>query len=141
MTPKPTSAVESVGAAPGHGLSELAAKMGLMPAARAATGVRTTQAPIHIVFVTMDTHLASATDRIRPTLAREFPGLTLSMHAASEYAGNDAAAATKVKTLCAGNVKRPIVYRGTDWQSDDAQSPYRILDAQEVKTTWHPVGT
>ena len=93
MTPKPTSAVETVGAAPGHGLSELAAKMGLMPAARAATGVRTTQAPIHVVVVTMDTHLASATDRIRPTLAREFPGLTLSMHAASEYAGNDAAIA------------------------------------------------
>ena len=93
MTPKPTSAVESVGEAPGHGLSELAAKMGLLPSARAATGVRTTQAPIHVVVVTMDTHLASATDRIRPTLAREFPGLTLSMHAASEYAGNDAAIA------------------------------------------------
>ena len=57
------------------------------------------------------------------------------------YAGSDAAAATKVKTLCAGNVKRPIVYRDTDWTGDDAQSPYRILDAQEVKTTWHPVGT
>ena len=93
MTPKPTSAVESAGTAPGHGLGDLAAKMGLLPAARAATGVRTTQAPIHVVIVTMDTHLASATDRIRPTLAREFPGLTLSMHAASEYAGNDAAIA------------------------------------------------
>lgn len=57
------------------------------------------------------------------------------------YANNDAAAATKVKTLCATNVKRPILYRDTDWTSDDAQSPYRILDAQEVKTTWHPVGT
>lgn len=57
------------------------------------------------------------------------------------YAGNDAAARTKVKTLCAGNVKRPIILDETDWTSDAAQSPYRILDAQEVKTTWHPVGT
>ena len=57
------------------------------------------------------------------------------------YAGDDAAAATKVKTLCAGNVKRGLIYRDTDYASDDAQSPYRILDAQEVKTTWHPVGT
>lgn len=57
------------------------------------------------------------------------------------YAGDDAAARTKVKTLCAGNVKRPIVLRDVDWTSEAAQSPYRILDAQEVKTTWHPVGT
>ncbi|RYZ66297.1 MAG: aldehyde dehydrogenase family protein [Proteobacteria bacterium] len=57
------------------------------------------------------------------------------------YAGPDAAAATKAKTLCATNVKRPLIWRDVDWTSDDAQSPYRILDAQEVKTTWHPVGT
>jgi len=25
--------------------------------------------------------------------------------------------------------------------SDEAQSPYFILDTQEVKTTWHPIGT
>lgn len=57
------------------------------------------------------------------------------------YAADDDAARTRVRTLCATNVKRPIVYLGVDWTSDDAQSPYRILDAQEVKTTWHPVGT
>jgi magnesium chelatase subunit H len=45
--------------------------------------------PIRVVVVTMDSHLASATERARPTLTREFPGLSLSMHAASEYAGND----------------------------------------------------
>ena len=45
--------------------------------------------PIRVCIVTMDTHLASATDRATPTLAREFPGLSISLHAASEYAGND----------------------------------------------------
>lgn len=49
-----------------------------------------TVVPIRVCVVTMDTHLASATARALPTLAREFPGLTLSLHAASEYAGNDA---------------------------------------------------
>jgi len=65
MTPKPISA-ESAGAVPGD----------------AAT-------PIRVVIVTMDTHLASATERARPTLAREFPGLHISYHAAAEYTGNE----------------------------------------------------
>ena len=45
--------------------------------------------PIHVVIVTMDTHLASSVERARKHLAKDFPGLTLSLHAASEYAGND----------------------------------------------------
>jgi magnesium chelatase subunit H len=45
--------------------------------------------PIRVCIVTMDTHLASATDRAAPILAREYPGLHISLHAASEYAGND----------------------------------------------------
>jgi hypothetical protein len=27
-----------------------------------------------------------------------------------------------------------------DWFGEEAQSPYMILETQEVKTTWHPVG-
>ena len=48
---------------------------------------------VRVVVVTMDTHLASSTQRIHGKLMREIPGLHLSMHAASEYAGNDAAIA------------------------------------------------
>ncbi len=47
------------------------------------------QTAIRVVIVTMDTHLASATERARKTLAVELPGLSISLHAASEYAGND----------------------------------------------------
>jgi magnesium chelatase subunit H len=98
MTPKLTSAAESLGAnaGTGHGLADLAVKLGLMADTRikvAAPSTAAAQPPIHVVIVTMDTHLASATERCRPTLAREFPGLTLNMHAASEYAGNEAAIA------------------------------------------------
>lgn len=37
------------------------------------------------------------------------------------------------------NLKRVILYDKTDWTSLNGQSPYMILDTQEIKTTWHPV--
>ena len=39
------------------------------------------------------------------------------------------------------NVKRIIAKPITEWFSEKAQSPYLILDLQEIKTTWHPVGS
>ncbi len=41
--------------------------------------------PVNVVIVTMDTHLASATDRARIRLLRQMPGLKLTLHAASEW--------------------------------------------------------
>ncbi len=38
------------------------------------------------------------------------------------------------------NVKRAICYDRSDWLGDEAQNPYLILDTQEIKTTWHPIG-
>ena len=55
-----------------------------------STGAHT---PLRVTIVTMDTHLASATDRARHSLSRELPGLHVSLHAASEFANNDAAIA------------------------------------------------
>jgi hypothetical protein len=37
------------------------------------------------------------------------------------------------------NLKRVVYPKVSDWSSDEAQSPYFILDTQEVKTTWHPI--
>jgi acyl-CoA reductase-like NAD-dependent aldehyde dehydrogenase len=37
------------------------------------------------------------------------------------------------------NLKRVVYPKVSDWSSDEAQSPYLILDTQEVKTTWHPI--
>jgi acyl-CoA reductase-like NAD-dependent aldehyde dehydrogenase len=56
------------------------------------------------------------------------------------YCGDDAEERAAVRTKAANNVKRAISYDRDDWISDAAQSPYFILDTQEVKTTWHPVG-
>ncbi|NQW93237.1 MAG: magnesium chelatase subunit H [Polaromonas sp.] len=61
--------------------------------AKAASAAMTAATPIRVVVVTMDTHLASSTQRAHASLMREIPGLHLTMHAASEYAGNDAAIA------------------------------------------------
>ncbi len=47
--------------------------------------------PIRVVIVTLDSHLSSATDRARRTLQREMKGLTLHLHAVSEW-GRDPAA-------------------------------------------------
>jgi len=38
------------------------------------------------------------------------------------------------------NVKRSFFYDDSDLFHEEAQSPYFILDTQELKTTWHPVG-
>ncbi len=50
---------------------------------------------------------------------------------------------TETKRLIAekatGNLKRTVFYDPADWSSETAQSPYHILDFQEIKTTWHPI--
>jgi acyl-CoA reductase-like NAD-dependent aldehyde dehydrogenase len=60
---------------------------------------------------------------------------------ATVYCGQDLNELATVRNKAAVNVKRAIGYDRTNWMSDDAQSPYLILDTQEVKTTWHPIGT
>jgi acyl-CoA reductase-like NAD-dependent aldehyde dehydrogenase len=46
-----------------------------------------------------------------------------------------------IQELAADNVKRVIERAGTDWTKPSSQDPYLIRDTQEVKTTWHPIGT
>ncbi len=73
MTPKPISVVDS---------QVVVSRLAQSTAAVASPSIR-------VCIVTMDTHLASATERAAPVLARDFPGLHISLHAASEYAGNE----------------------------------------------------
>jgi magnesium chelatase subunit H len=49
--------------------------------------------PVRVVIVTMDTHLASATELARRALVRDYPGLSLVLHAASEFGADEAALA------------------------------------------------
>lgn len=56
------------------------------------------------------------------------------------YAGNDAEHFKTIKTNAALNVKRVVEIKNASSLTDTAQSPYRILELQEIKTTWHPIG-
>ena len=49
--------------------------------------------------------------------------------------------AASVQAAAAENVKRVVRRTRVDWLKDDGQNPYLIRDTQEVKTTWHPIGT
>ncbi|MBT3070349.1 magnesium chelatase subunit H [Rhodomicrobium sp. Az07] len=44
--------------------------------------------PVRFVIVTLDSHLASAVERAKETLAEELPGLRIMLHAASEWGQN-----------------------------------------------------
>ncbi len=55
------------------------------------------------------------------------------------YCEKNAAETKLIKEKAALNLKRVLVYDKTNWVSEDGQSPYFIMNLQEVKTTWHPV--
>jgi acyl-CoA reductase-like NAD-dependent aldehyde dehydrogenase len=44
-----------------------------------------------------------------------------------------------IKERSALNVKRIVLYDKIKWAGPEGQSPYFIMDHQEIKTTWHPV--
>ena len=56
------------------------------------------------------------------------------------YCGSDAEEIKKVQINSSLNVKRAVIYSKDNWFDDDSQNPYRIMDLQEIKTTWHPIG-
>lgn len=55
------------------------------------------------------------------------------------YCGNDDLAQKEIQQKAAGNVKRVLAYKDVTWLGGKGQSPYYILDLQEIKTTWHPI--
>lgn len=58
---------------------------------RADAPLTGTRVSYNIVVVTLDQHSAGPAARIAPRLARDFPGLTITIHAAAEWAENPAA--------------------------------------------------
>jgi len=55
------------------------------------------------------------------------------------YCENDELVQKEIQQKAAGNVKRVLIYKNINWLSEKAQSPYYILDVEEIKTTWHPI--
>jgi len=60
--------------------------------------------PIRLVLVTMDTHLNSAARRAQFKLQRAIPGLSLQIHAASEFAGNPELTQKALDDIAAGDI-------------------------------------
>ncbi len=61
-------------------------------------------ASLRMVVVTMDTHLATATASAAAQIARALPGVTLEMHAASEYAASPEALARCRDAIAAADI-------------------------------------
>lgn len=57
---------------------------------------------------------------------------------ATIYARGDASHYKKMQEQASANVKRAFDWSHRDW-AKHGEDPYLILDAQELKTTWHPV--
>lgn len=57
------------------------------------------------------------------------------------YSDGGKQTAKTVQTLAAENIKRVISRARIDWSKGSSQHPYLIRDTQEVKTTWHPIGS
>jgi magnesium chelatase subunit H len=60
--------------------------------------------PVRVVLVTMDTHLFSAIDRSKSYLSRELPGLSINVHAASQFATDDDALARCNADIAEGDI-------------------------------------
>lgn len=58
---------------------------------------------------------------------------------ATVYCESDAATPKMIKEKSSLNVKRVVLYDKVKWNDATGQSPYFIMDLQEIKTTWHPI--
>ncbi len=54
--------------------------------------------------------------------------------------GDNKSEHTKIRETAADNVKRVVIYKENNWMLESSQNPYKIMDLQEIKTTWHPIG-
>ena len=57
------------------------------------------------------------------------------------YCDGDAEDTKAIQEQAANNIKRVIDRVDTDWGEASAQNPYLIKQTQEIKTTWHPIGS
>ena len=58
---------------------------------------------------------------------------------ATIFCENDSEIKKMMQVKGAANMKRIFFYDKVKWNTDQGQSPYFILDTQEIKTTWHPI--
>ena len=55
------------------------------------------------------------------------------------FCENDADTRKMMQEKASLNIKRVVLYNKINWLTENGQSPYFIMDTQEIKTTWHPI--
>lgn len=55
------------------------------------------------------------------------------------FCEKDADTQKMIQEKAAMNLKRVVLYNKIEWIGNNGQSPYMIMDTQEIKTTWHPI--
>jgi len=55
------------------------------------------------------------------------------------FCENDADMQKMLQEKASLNLKRVVLYNKINWLTNNSQSPYFIMDTQEIKTTWHPI--
>jgi acyl-CoA reductase-like NAD-dependent aldehyde dehydrogenase len=55
------------------------------------------------------------------------------------FCENDELIQKDIQEKASLNVKRVLFYNDIDWFTERGESPYLIMDTQEIKTTWHPI--
>ncbi len=58
---------------------------------------------------------------------------------ATIYCENNSEVQKMMREKSATNLKRVFFYDKINFYSDEGQSPYFIMNTQEIKTTWHPI--
>lgn len=58
---------------------------------------------------------------------------------ATIYCESDSVTRKMMRERSALNLKRIVFYDKVNWYGNEGQSPYFVMDTQEIKTTWHPV--
>ena len=56
------------------------------------------------------------------------------------YCGSDKKEIQLIQENATVNVKRVLLHKDENWFDEKCENPYEIRDAQEIKTTWHPIG-
>ena len=59
---------------------------------------------------------------------------------ATAYCGSNKLVLENIRMNAAENVKRIVHFHSDNWFDENINSPYKIMDFQEIKTTWHPIG-
>jgi magnesium chelatase subunit H len=82
--------------------------------------------PVRVAIVTLDSHLAGAVERARPALTRELPGLSLSLHAVSEWGRDE-----KALAACRADIEgADIIIASMLFMEDHIQAVLPSLEAR-----------